>query len=65
MVKKLLSIDPNVKGAISEFFDKSHFSDSFDVPAGCVMVRDYISHIEVNDNIGSISCQYGDILHQS
>ena len=29
------SIDPNVKGAISESFDKSHLSDSFDVPAGC------------------------------
>ena len=33
--KKLLSIDPNVKGAISESFDKSHLSESFDVPAGC------------------------------
>ena len=37
MVKKLLSIDPNVKGAISESFDKSHLSNSFDVPAGCMM----------------------------
>ena len=31
----VFSIDPNVKGAISESFDKSHLSDSFDVPAGC------------------------------
>ena len=27
-------IDPNVKGAISEFFDKSHMSETIDVPAG-------------------------------
>ena len=31
-----MSIDPNGKGAISESFDKSHLSDSFDVPAGCI-----------------------------
>ena len=36
-LKKLLSIDPNVKGAISESFDKSHLSESFDVPAGCIL----------------------------
>ena len=32
------SIDPNVKGAISESFEKSHLSDSFDVPAGCYTI---------------------------
>ena len=32
----VFSIDPNVKGAISESFDKSHLSESFDVPAGCL-----------------------------
>ena len=32
----VFSIDPNVKGAISESFDKSHLSESFDVPAGCI-----------------------------
>ena len=31
----VFSIDPNVKGAISESFDKSLLSDSFDVAAGC------------------------------
>ena len=30
----IFSIDPNVKGAISESFDKSHLSESVDVPAG-------------------------------
>ena len=34
-----MSIDPNVKGAISESFDKSHLSESFDVPAGCKGLR--------------------------
>ena len=33
----VFSIDPNVKGAISESFDKSHLSQSVDVPAGCSM----------------------------
>ena len=33
----VFSIDPNVKGAISESFDKSHLSESFDVPAGCII----------------------------
>ena len=34
MVKKLFSIDPNVKGAMSEMFDKSQMSETIDVPAG-------------------------------
>ena len=28
------------KGAISESFEKSHLSDSFDVPAGCTSAKD-------------------------
>ena len=32
----LFSIDPNVKGAVSEMFDKSQMSESIDVPAGCL-----------------------------
>ena len=40
MVKKILSIDPNVKGAILESFDKSHLSESFDVPAGCIVTTE-------------------------
>ena len=28
-------MDPNVKGAMSEMFDKSQMSESIDVPAGC------------------------------
>ena len=39
MVKKPFSIDFNVKGAISEFFDKSHLSEPFDVPAGCIVEK--------------------------
>ena len=35
----VFSIDPNVKGAISESFDKSHLSESFDVAAGCKRAR--------------------------
>ena len=34
-----MTIDPNVKGAISEFFDKSHLSEPFDVPAGCTILQ--------------------------
>ena len=30
-----MTVDPNVKGAKSESFDKSHLSESVDVPAGC------------------------------
>ena len=36
----VFSIDPNVKGAISESFDKSHLSESFDVPAGCLSMQE-------------------------
>ena len=41
-----MSIDPNVKGAISESFDKSHLSDSFDVPAGCRYPRQMLTDQE-------------------
>ena len=37
-VKKLFSIDPNVKGAMSEMFDKSQMSERIDVPAGCLLL---------------------------
>ena len=32
--KKLFSIDPNVKGAMSEMFDKSQMSETIDIPVG-------------------------------
>ena len=28
-------MDPSVKGAMSEMFDKSQMSETIDVPAGC------------------------------
>ena len=33
MIKKLFLIDPSVKGAMSEYFDKSQMSETIDVPA--------------------------------
>ena len=40
-----MTINPNVKGAKSESFDKSHLSKSVDVPAGCTSSRFYIDSI--------------------
>ena len=37
MIKKTFLIDPNVKGSMSETFDKSQMSETIDVPAGCSM----------------------------
>ena len=47
----VFSIDLNVKGAISESFDKSHLSDSFDVPAGCTVTDIWWSSLETCSNV--------------
>ena len=47
----VFSIDPNVKGAISESFDKSHLSESFDIPAGC---SSYVHHYRPQRSWGKV-----------
>ena len=44
----VLSIDPNDKGAMSEFFDKSQMSESFDVPAGCISKLDKVRDVNLS-----------------
>ena len=37
MIKKKILRDPNIKGSMSETFDKSQMSETIDVPAGCTV----------------------------
>ena len=54
MIKKLFLIDPNVKGSMSETFDKSQMSETIDVPAGWLIIKLW------NDNL--LHCIYGTSL---
>ena len=47
MAKKTFSIDPNVKGAMSEIFDKLQMSEIIDVPAGCKSRVHYWTHFDL------------------